>query len=363
MKKKIILCILCMAMVVSSFTACGTGKSVEVPETEATQLIASNLQTSLSGIDVATKLEYSTNINLLTGVADLTKKAVGKRPVAVMVNNIEPAFPQYGIAQADIIFEIVVEGNQTRFMAMYGDYTQVPDICSVRSARKYFPAISEGFDAVYINWGRNSSIVEYIKSLKLTRYDGLFNAGNLFARDQERLNAGYSLEHTGYFKGTELAKVLKEQGRRIKIEKDKRDPAFNFADTQIVPEGEKCTEVEINFGAALAGFNYNEETKTYFKTHFGKPQMDGRTNTQLEFTNVFVLEANITADPNGLHRAVDWSGGKGYYVSNGVVQKITWSKASEESRLMLYDEDGKELVINRGKSYFGINYIGQATFK
>lgn len=363
MKKRIILYMLCMAMLVSSFTACGQGKTVEVPETEATQVIATGLQTSLTGIEVEPELKYSTNVNLLTGIADLSKKAVGSRPVAVMVNNITPAFPQYGVAQADIIFEIVVEANQTRFMALYGDYTKVPEICSVRSVRKYFPAFSEGFDAIFVNWGRHSSVLPYLESLNLTRYEGLVNRGNLFARDKERQAAGYALEHTGYFKGPELPKVLEKTKRRIEIDEDKKDTAFNFADTSIVPDGKKCTEVEINFGAALAGFNYNEETQTYFKTHFGEPQMDGRTNTQLEFTNVFVLEADITADPNGLHRQVDWTGGKGYYVSNGVVQKITWSKESEESRLKLFDENGKELVINRGKSYFAVNYIGQATFK
>ena len=64
--------------------------------------------------------------NLLTGLPTLTDEAIGKRPVAVMVNNTKASFPQYGIAQADIIFEVPVEGGETRFMAMYGDYTQVP---------------------------------------------------------------------------------------------------------------------------------------------------------------------------------------------------------------------------------------------
>ena len=61
------------------------------------------------------------NQNLLTGWANLSEKAIGKRPVAVMVNNVEPALPQYGISQADVIFELPVEGDLTRLMAMYAD--------------------------------------------------------------------------------------------------------------------------------------------------------------------------------------------------------------------------------------------------
>ena len=73
------------------------------------------------------------NVNLLTGLPTLTDEAVGKRPVAVMINNVEAALPQYGISAADVIFEIPVEYDLTRLMALYGDYTQVPDVCSVRS--------------------------------------------------------------------------------------------------------------------------------------------------------------------------------------------------------------------------------------
>lgn len=46
------------------------------------------------------------NQNLLTGLADLTDAAIGKRPVAVMVNNIPAAMPQYGVEKADIILEL-----------------------------------------------------------------------------------------------------------------------------------------------------------------------------------------------------------------------------------------------------------------
>ena len=121
--------------------------------------------------------------------------------------------------------------------------------------------------------------------------------------------------------------------------------------------------VNVDFGLALATFTYDEASKTYKKDFNGEPQIDGRTGNTLSFTNVFVLETGITADENGLHRDIDWSGGNGYYVSNGAVQKITWSKAAESEPLKLYDENGEELTINRGKSYFGINYIGEATFE
>ena len=147
---------------------------------------------------------------LLTGVEDLTKEAVGKRPIAVMVNNVKDALPQYGIGKADVIFEMPVEGDLTRLMALYADYTQVPDICSVRSCRYYYPAIAKGFDAFYVHWGMDPSVKSYVDSLKMDRYDGTANTGKLFGRDTERKSAGYATEHTGYFKGTQFATVADE---------------------------------------------------------------------------------------------------------------------------------------------------------
>ena len=59
------------------------------------------------------------------------------------------------------------------------------------------------------------------------------------------------------------------------------------------------------------------------------------------------------------HKEVDWDGASdsvGYYISNGGVQKIHWSKEekNEQSRLKFYDQNGKEIKINRGKSYIAV---------
>lgn len=314
--------------------------------------------------------EIPENQNLLTGLPDLTEEAIGKRPVAVMINNVSKSLPQMGIAQADVIFEIVVEGDQTRFMALYADYTQVPRVCSVRSCRKYFPLYSEGFDAVYVNWGMNPNTREYVNALGLTHYDGIYNTGDLFGRDQDRRNAGYSLEHTGYFDGTRLAETMASRGERTELAENKKGTAFKFnaLNEQIKPVGSDCTYVHIDFGAMTGTFNYNEETKTYYKQLNGKDQVDGVTGTQINFTNVFVLETDIGMDPYTDNRWFDWDGDAnsiGYYISNGAMQKIHWSKENGDPKgyLKFYDENGEEISINRGKTYIAINHIGQATFE
>lgn len=315
--------------------------------------------------------EIPANQNLLTGIADLTEGAIGKRPVAVMVNNVSAALPQYGIAAADIIFEIPVEGDLTRLMCLYADYTTLPQICPIRSCRAYFPALSEGFDAFYVHWGMDDTMSDYIDMLNLDRFDGMANTGGLYGRDQNRLNSGYSLEHTGYFDGTNFVSAVNTLGMRTDLEADKTGTAFNFNGLNeiIKADGSDCTAVNINFGAATATLTYDAATQTYLKQINGSPQMDSSTNTQLAFTNVFVLETDISVRDDIGHKEVDWSGSQdssvGYYISAGGIQQIHWMKEpnNESSRLRFYDMNGNELSINRGKSYIAVNYRNQATFQ
>ena len=220
-------------MLAASMTACGQKEDTQQKDTAQTENSSKGEQKddqgeAVQGAAVEPEEEIPANQNLLTGVPDLTDGAIGKRPVAVMVNNVSYAMPQYGVSQADIIFEIPVEGDATRFMALYGDYTQVPKICPIRSCRYYFPALSQGFDAFYVNWGIDDTIADYLAALKLDQFDGMNNPGGMFGRDQSRLNSGYALEHTAYFDGTMFANYVQSNGIRTDLVEDKWDAAFQF---------------------------------------------------------------------------------------------------------------------------------------
>ena len=308
------------------------------------------------------------NQNLLTGWGNLSEKAIGKRPVAVMVNNVEDALPQYGISQADVIFELPVEGDLTRLMALYADYTKVPDICAIRSCRYYYPAIAKGFDAFYVHWGIDKNVESYVKGIQPDKYDGLSNDGGLFGRDSARRSAGYSLEHTGYFKGTKFASVVEKSGDRVDLKNAKKESAFKFVDygQLVTPTGGTCNTVSIRFGGCNSKFTYDAETGTYLKFMNGHKHVDGKTEEQLAFTNVFVLETSISVKDSVGHKNLNWQGSgssKGYYISNGAVQRIRWSQSSESDYLKFYDENGNELEINRGKSYIAYTYSGRTTIE
>ena len=308
-------------------------------------------------------VEVPANVNILTGLETLTDEAVGKRPVAVMINNVKAALPQDGISAADVIFELPVEGDQTRMMGIFGDYTQIPTVCSIRSCRYYYPILALGFDAVYVNWGMDPTIAkETVAKLDLDQFDGIYG-GTMFGRDQERRNNGYALEHTGVFYGEKLPAVMESKGTRSDLKEDWEGYAFNFAEPgeTVVPEDGAADFVKVAFGAQTSRFNYNAETHLYEKLHGTEPHIDAANGEQLVFTNVIVLETDISVRDKTGRKNVNWQGGEeytGWYFTEGAMQAITWSKDDEYSKLKFFDADGNELVMNRGKTYIGITYHG-----
>lgn len=307
------------------------------------------------------------NTNILTGLPTLTDEAIGKRPVAVMINNVKAALPQDGVSAADVLFEIPVEADQTRLMGIFGDYTQIPTVCSIRSCRYYYPILALGFDAIYIHWGADKTIAtDTLNRLQPDRFDGMVS-GSGFGRDQDRLNSGYALEHTGTFYGEQLPEMAEKKNMRTDLTEDWMGNAFHFAaqGETVVPAGETVDFVKIEFGAQTSRFTYNAETHLYDKLHGTQPHIDAANGEQLAFTNVIVLETDISVRDDSGRKNVNWQGGEnytGYYLTEGAMQEITWSKADEYSKLMFFDADGNELTMNRGKTYIAVVYRDSVSF-
>lgn len=373
MKKRIFALCSALLLGLTVFAGCGSKPTEEsaASEPEATATAAPTAEAESSAAESTAEPTEApstepANVNLLTGLPTLTDGAIGKRPVAVMVNNVDAALPQYGISAADLIFELPVEYDLTRLMAVYGDYTQIPEVCSIRSCRYYYPILAVGFDAIYVNWGMNESVARpTVNSMDIDQYDGdEYGLGDCFGRDKARYESGYAWEHTGVFHGPNFPSVLEKDKVRTDLKEDKTGTAFNFVemDKNAVPNGEDAQKVRVDFGANYSVFTYDEENHEYLKNFKDSPHMDGISKEQLKFENVIVLETEIKPYPGDeVIKYVDWEGGenaKGYYISEGKMVPITWSKAGMYDPLKFFDANGNELQLNRGKSYIAFTYAG-----
>lgn len=355
----------------ASFVSCGNTDNVvrpepenpEITEVKSDEAVTEAVKTGqVSGMpeETAAVTEYidptTLEHNPLTGEYGFKEEAVGKRPVAVMINNISDALPQYGISKADYIYETVVEGGITRLMAVFADYTSVPVLCSVRSCRYYYPLIANGLDAVYMHWGSDMTIAaETLQRIGIDRFDG-GDGWDMFYYDENRMNY-YAQEHSGCLDGTQIEATLNRTGMRTESKYGSAD-IMKFADgiDFIDISDEECDYVNITFSYSyFSTFTYDKKTKTYLKQYSGTPHIDASNDEQLAFTNVFALKTWSAPREDGYHMDVGLSSGEGYYFSGGRVKKINWSKDDDYSNFKFTDaETGEEITVNRGKCYMGL---------
>ncbi len=298
-----------------------------------------------------TNKEYARDA--LTGEYTLSLDAKNKRPVAIMINNIKVSLPQRGISQASIIYEALAEGGITRLMAVFPDVNKIPDVGSVRSARHYYLSFANAHDATFVHFGGSKYVLDYIKNNGVKTINFLSSQGSY--RDKNRVGK-IPYEHTAFTSGDRLVKALKS--KNISLD-GKINDAYKFGDnSKLMVSGSGATDITVPFSSyTKATFTYNKESGKYEKGQFGAAHIDESTGKALEFTNVFILQTEISlmnANSKANYIDVKLNSGSGYYACGGKIIPISWSKGGINNEFKYYTTDGKELTVKEGKSYVGV---------
>ena len=133
--------------------------------------------------------------NALTGEEQSIDYPLGTSPVAVMVNNIMSkdgyncAWPQSGLSKADVVYEMETEGGITRYMALFRDWTKMPVVGPIRSARDQFVQLMLPFECLYIHDGASAYAKDMLAQYRYEDKDLQPNAGIAF-RDLTEYNKG-----------------------------------------------------------------------------------------------------------------------------------------------------------------------------
>lgn len=283
------------------------------------------------------------------------------RPIAVMMNNINVAMPQHGNSQADIFYEVLAEGGVTRCMGIFTNIEKVEKIGSLRSARKYYIDIALGYGAAYVHAGGSDEALAYLKTLKNVDLNSALS-GTHFYRDQDRLNSGYSLEHTLFTSGEKILDFAGKQKVTTALEEEK---SYNMVfDDEKVYAGENAKKVTVYFnqgGTAnkwtkSTALTYHEDTGLYSAFQHGKDYIDGNTKKTLNFRNVLVLKMATSLQPqNGYLLNINTVGsGDGYYICNGQKVDIQWSRDSLNEPFSYKLKNGEALTFATGKTYVAV---------
>ncbi len=161
-------------LILSSLVACSTSAEVndeqqedvaiEVGTTTPTEEQNSNSSTTTSIIE--TYSFDNEKMSPFTGI-ELPPELWLKRPrrvLAFKIDNNLNARPQSGIHEADSIFEILVEGGMTRFLAFFYDKTS-DYLGPIRSARPTDPTLVRPYGGILIVSGATPGLVPEIREL------------------------------------------------------------------------------------------------------------------------------------------------------------------------------------------------------
>lgn len=356
---KIISVLLAVSLMVCSFVGCNKEEPEAPDNNTSTTAPAGESTTDVDSIEIPE------NVNPLTGVADLSDEAIGARPIAIMVENSPAARPQWGITTPDIVVEGVAEGGITRMMWIYADINKIPEkVGPVRSARHDFVELASGLNAIFVHWGASDGKsvgfqlgYQAIRNLGINNIDGKKYEGSYFFRDTTRST---SIEHRGITTQTAIKKAISKLGYSTKATTDNWQPFdVNAIMQSITPSNTtNCSQISVTFSTGFTHtFKYDTMSNKYYNYLNSTLMTDGNNGNAMAVENVIVLYVPVTTLNTGAgHKEWNWeaTNGTGYYVSNGVGQEITWSKAGKSQPLKIKDANNKELVINQGQSWIGV---------
>ena len=286
-------------------------------------------------------------------IMDLDSKS---RSYAVMINNHSQARAHHaGLQDAYLIYEIIVEGGLTRYMALFKDQ-ETAKIGSVRSSRHYFLDYAMENDAIYVHWGWSPQAQGDISTYKINNINGLTGEGTYFYRDKT-LNV--SREHTGFTTMAMLKKAANKYGYRTTSDVT---PLLNYqidelnADdfTDKIP----ANTVTIKYSSSITDkYVYDTENKVYKRYVNNKEHVDDITKKQNTIKNIItyqVSNSTISGDDKGRQTLNNIGKGTGYYITDGYAVKINWEKTARDSKTVYTYLDGMPLEVNDGNTFIQI---------
>lgn len=377
-KKGIIIgAIVALVLVVAAVAAFAIAKNMNKVEPPTTNPPA----TEVGASDVTTPVVKNSTKNPLTGEDGYNKNAIGKRPVAVVVENeysTESVRPQWGLADADIVLEGESEYS-TRMLLFWADYTTVPEqVGPARSARPPFIRFSQLFDAVFIHAGLSHSKGNYVGADSVFENDNVDHInllhtaedGKYFGRDKSKTS---TIEHTGFLNGTNVEDMLNHYNIPTDFTPESYTQlSFNDEVTDLSTTPAKS--IQFRWGAVGKGrcpktgtYSYDEAsgkyTTTDFDSQYGTADVKWQNLVFLLDQTSYIEKSNYKGGSSSeIYCDYSLSGGKGVIASNGTAVEITWGV--ENGKLWMKDSAGNEVKLNPGKTYIGYgseNYGGSFT--
>lgn len=293
--------------------------------------------------------------NVLVGSAKEEKKVQifkgNERSFAVMIDNHKDAWPQAGLQKAYMVYEIVVEGGETRLMALFKG-ADLDKLGPVRSARHYFIDYAMENDAIYVHFGQSPQAESDIKKYSINDINGIAEDGTTFWRVKDKASPHNAVTSTENLLKSAKSKKFKTTSSETSI--------LNYVTDEVnLEDGEEAKSVTMPHSTLqTVKYVYNEEEKVYERYARNKQQTDWTSGNAITTKNIIITFCDnytLTDSENKGRQGLKNIGTfDGYYITNGRAIKIKCIKNGRDEKTIYQDLAGNTIEVNDGNTFVNI---------
>lgn len=267
-----------------------------------------------------------------------------KRPVLMAkIDNNPEARPQVGLNQADIVFEELVEGGLSRYVAIW--HSTIPtEIGPIRSIRPMDPDIASPFRGLIAYSGGQQRFVQMMIATKVRNViHGQAGTEKFIYRSDDMI-----APHNVIVRARKL--IAKQSKLRPPA------PAFRFAIAAEVPSavafGKPAKRLVTSFSSQnTPSWKYNASTGKYKRFQADGSKDFDYQKVQLVADNVIAQLVDESSEYGYVPRAHVVGRGVAWISSGGKTVKATWVKRNRNAMTVYTLESGEEVVLARGRTW------------
>ncbi len=275
---------------------------------------------------------------------DAEAAAIDRRAVVVKIDNHRNARPQAGTMDADLMYEMLVEGGITRFAAVFHQ-TDLDWIGPVRSGRPTDVGVVKALNAPFQVSGAQGWVLDIFESHDLTM---VYDNGVTTWREPHR-----TAPNNLYSSSLLIREYADDRGWEDK------SPGNVFAFGEPTESSTIATEILFDWSSGF-NINWNWDGEKYLRYIGDEPHLwvtrDGDEGTvSTPMIVAIVGERTTYHDPVGngtsLPTTLTEGSGDAYVFRDGIVVEGTWQRDSMAEMFTLTIPDGEPLIIPPSKMW------------
>jgi len=302
----------------------------------------------------AQQVKKSVPVAPLTGLPDPSGGSRKRCAITVKIDNTEAGHPKYGVEQADVVYEEVVEGGYTRLAAIFN--SKSPDrVGPVRSVRKTDQSLVWPIGGIFAYSGGAPYAIASINTAPVVRLDET-RAGPLMFRDDSREPPLNLYAHVNF--------MYSKCGTPVPP-----PPLFTYRASGAPVGGVPASSVHVGFLGSpsfAVTWTWDAPSRTWKREIFGSPEITA-SGVQLAPRNVVVMFVSyVGGDPNAGNEgaeAVVTGRGPALVFTAGREIKGTWSRPDKSQPAQLLNAAGGVIPLTPGQTWVELPDISYSVTK